>query len=186
MSFASSVAAGALALAALAGAHAAPLSSGDWTPFDVDELTATSGGLEWIDIADGSPLRFEFTVPAGSYATLTIVDGGFAGDRFALYRGAQWVQTTSPATDSYPDSVGLDFDVALATPAFSRAVLVLGAGHYDFGGRLYQSAMAEGSPLNATVGGVRLEVSPVPEPSQYGMALAGLLAIGAVVRRRIR
>jgi hypothetical protein len=121
MSLRTALSAAALALAAALPAHAVALAAdGQWTPFDVDELTSASAGLEWIDIADGSPLGFEFTIDAGFVGTLTVVDAGFAGDRFEVFNGAVSLGGTSAATASYPDSLGLDFDAALADADYSR------------------------------------------------------------------
>jgi hypothetical protein len=44
----------------------------------------------------------------------------------------------------------------------------------------------DGFALNATVGGLRLAVSPVPEPATGASLLAGLVLLGAVLRRRAR
>jgi hypothetical protein len=173
----------------LAGtAHAVTLNAdGQWALFDVDELTAASGGLEWIDLFDGgAPLSFEFTVPSGFFGVLTVVDGGFAGDRFLVTSGNMLLGPTSLPTASHPASVGLDFDAALDNPAYSRGSFTLGAGSHDITGYLVRSASADGVPLNATVGAVRLQVSPVPEPSTLLTLLAGLGAIGLVILRRTR
>jgi len=176
----------ACALVATASSHAVNLAGdGQWLAFDVDELSAVSGGLEWIDVGDGgTPLTLEFTIDAGFFGVMTVVDAGFAGDRFRVFNGASVLGETSPAQGSYPDSLGLDFDGALADSRYSRSQFVFGAGTYGITGALVESVTLDGLPLNATVGGVRLEVSPVPEPATWATLVLGLGALGASLRRR--
>jgi hypothetical protein len=191
------LAAAAAALALAAPAHATTVNlaaDGQWNAFDVSDLDAASGGTEWIDNNDslspdfGSALQFAFTVAAGTQATLTVVDGGFAGDRFTVTNHGTALGSTSvvPAQAygaGIPD-VGTDFDAALANAAFSHANFTLGAGSYLIGGTLLQSVTFDGSPLNATVGAVKLSVSAVPEASTTLLMLAGLLGIGFFARNR--
>jgi PEP-CTERM motif len=177
----------ALALIVCAAPVAAvPLAvDGSWATFDVDALTATSAGLEWIDITTGNPLDFTFTVPVGFTATLTVVDAGFAGDMFAVYDGLNLLGSTSTVAVtefSSATNLGLDFDAALADPAFSRATFTLAPGSYAISGLLTQSVQSAGMPLNATVGGI--SVSVVPEPATVYSLLAGLGLLGAFLRRR--
>lgn len=177
----------AAALAALAphAAHAAFLAAdGQWAVFDVDSTTAASAGLEWIDITTGDALVFDFTVAAGQVGTLTVVDGGFAGDRFDVYANGALRGTTSAAVSSYPVSLGLDFDAALADSGYSRATYTFGAGTWHVSGLLADSVIVDGTPLDATVGGVRLAVSPVPEPAPLVMLTAGLVLVAAARRHQ--
>lgn len=161
-------------------------ADGQWATFDVDELSAASGDLEWIDLFNGgAALSFDFVVPVGFVGALTVVDGGFAGDRFLVTDGNLLLGRSSLPLASYPDSVGLDFDAALADPAYSRGSFTLGAGSHSISGFLIRSAAADGIPLNATVGAVRLEVSAVPEPSKLLTLLAGIGVIGFAIRRRL-
>jgi hypothetical protein len=182
---ATAAAAALLALALAPGAQAATqdLSTlGEWSAFDVDPLTATDGGLGFIDL-DGNALAFTFTVTQA--VNLTVVDGGFAGDVFSLTLNGQDIGTTSPASGSYPSSVGLDFDAALASPAYSHRTLTLGPGSYTLGGSLFASALDDtGAPIDATVGGVM--ITAVPEPASLALLLAGLGALSVVARRRSR
>jgi MYXO-CTERM domain-containing protein len=172
-----------LALAPPTGAQAATLpSDGQWLPFDV--APDLSGNLGWIDIADGSALSFTFTVPSGFVATLSVVDGGFAGDRFQVFNGASVLGATSAAINSYPNSIGLDFEAALVNAAYSRAVFTLPSGAYNVSGVLLASALDDtGAAINSTVGGVRLTISPVPEPASWLLTLAGVGLLGALRRR---
>jgi len=189
MSIRQTVAATLLVGAGLINAQAAPLAGdGSWNEFAVDSVYALSGGVEWIDL-DGAPLSFDFTIGAGQQGVLTVVDAVIAGDTFTVYNGATPLGTTSPvALHTYaPDepTVG-DFDLALADPNFSRASFTLGAGSYSITGALAQSVLLGTEPLNATLGGVRLEVSPVPEPASLALLAAGLGLLRCGARRRSR
>jgi len=176
----------ALVLAAFAPpSFAAGLSAdNEWVTFDIDELSALSGGLGWIDLSAGTALSFSFQIAAGYQGTLTVVDGGFAGDRFRLTDGQTVLGDTRQPAASYPDSIGLDFDAALADARYSSASFTLGAGSHDVSGYLLQSVLVEGAALNATVGAVRLSVSAVPEPATLASLLAGLSLLSVVLRRR--
>ena len=179
------LAASTLACLLAASAHAAPLAAdGQWNTFDIDSGSATSGGVEWIDIASGAALNFTFTIANGYYGKLTVADAGFAGDSFKVYNGAHLIGSTSAPTDSYPTSIGLDFDAALANPIYSRGAFNLSAGSYSINGKLDRSALLGGVAYDATVGGLKLEVSPVPEPATAASLLAGLGLLAFGLRRR--
>lgn len=173
-----------LPLAHLPAQAVALSADGQWAEFYIDAMTAVDGGLGFIDTDTGVAQTFEFVVPVGSVGRLTVVDGGFAGDVFGLKVGAQTLGQTSMVSPVAGDSVGVDFDAALANGAYSRGVFTLQAGSYTLGGWLLQSARLQGTPLDATVGGIQLQVSPVPEPGQWLLLLAGLPLLGLSVRRR--
>ncbi len=184
-----------LAACALAGLVAAtPARATDialaagagWSEFTVDSFVAPSFGTGWIDIADGSALRFAFTVPTGATATLTVVDAGFAGDTFTVTDFGSRVGTTSSVPVGTASGTPVfDFDTAFGSAAFSRGTFSFGAGQHLVGGALAQSVRdASGAALDATNGAVRLAIAaPVPEPSSV-LLLAGGLAALAVRRRR--
>lgn len=178
--------AAALAAASLA-AQATTVSlaaDGQWNAFTVDAFSSLSGGNEWIDGDDsnaagfGSALNYSFTIAAGFHGTLTVVDAFFAGDTFQLFnQGLALGLTSSVPTAIYGSAadVGNGYDDALLNSAFSRGVFTLGAGSYSISGVLAQSlALDDGTALNATGGALKLEVSPVPEPSTGSMVLAAL------------
>jgi hypothetical protein len=114
---------------------------------------------------------------------LTVVDAGFSGDRFQIFDNGVSLGLTGAAVNSYPNSIGLDFDAALSNSNFSRGIFSLGAGNHSITGLLSVSALDDSSaPLNATVGG--LNITPVPEPETYALMLAGLALVAA--RRRAK
>ena len=163
-------------------------SDGQWNIFDVDNMSALSSGLEWIDaqsssgyINDGSALHFKFTLLDS--ADLTVVDGGFAGDKFQVFNNGTALGYTSVATNTYPTSVGTNFDAVLIDPVYSSAVFHLGAGTYDITGLLSVSSVDDTSTaINATVGAVSL--TAVPVPAALGLFLAGSGLMGFFSRRR--
>jgi hypothetical protein len=118
---------------------------------------------------------------------LTIVDADMAGDTFQVFNNGNLLGATSSVPvqqyGSAP-SVGDDYDAAMADSSFSRGVFTLGAGTYSISGVLTQSLLAGGEPLNATGGGIKLGVSPVPEPSSAVLMLAALGVTFLVSRRR--
>lgn len=168
-----------VAMACEAQASTVALTDSSWHSFDVDPLTATSGGLEWIDINDGSAL--DFTINLAAPALVTVVDGGFSGDRFQVFDNGTALGLTSVAPNSYPKSVSTNFDAALAG-GYSTASFLLGAGVHDLTGTLFTSALdSSNQPLNATVGALRLEPVPLPGAALLLLSGGGLLPL---LRRR--
>jgi hypothetical protein len=153
-----------------------------WHAFDVDSLSASSGGLEWISLSNGSALSFSLTLAAPAY--LTVVDGGFSGDRFQVFDNSTLLGETSAAVNSYPTSVVTNFDAALANPNYSRGTYFLDAGVHNITGLLSLSALDDtNTPIDATVGAVR--VAPVPLPAAGLLFLFGSSVLGFFTRRRI-
>jgi hypothetical protein len=182
-----------LAAAGFVNAQAATLASnGTWQSFDVSGGIfglSLSGGNEWIDINDGSPLRFTFTIGSGQVGLLTVVDTAFAGDTFNVFNGASLLGATTAVPVGIYDpfaTATVDPDLALANSSFSRGIFTLGAGGYNITGVLNQSVLESvgGAPLNSTSGNIRLTVAPIPEPETYAMLLAGLGLLGVAARRR--
>ncbi len=163
-------------------------TDGSWKSFDVSDILAADAGVGWIDISTGDALTFGFTVEAGTVATLTVVDAGFAGDRFNVFANSVLLGNTSAAVSSFPLGTVVDFDTALANPDFSRGMFTLAAGSYVIGGSLFSSVLDEGGvPLNSTLGALRVDVtaaSAVPLPAAALLLLPGLGALGFVARRR--
>jgi len=161
-----------------------------WYSFDVDSSYAVSGGSEWIDAQsspgysnDGSALHFTFNLLTG--ASLTIVDGGFAGDQFQVFDNGNSLGYTSAPINTYPTSVGSNFDAALADPNYSSAVFYLTAGLHDITGLLSLSATVNGDPIvNATIGALSLTPTAVPIPGALALFLAGSGLMGFISRRR--
>lgn len=187
---------GALAAALLAASLSAPAQAtsvsmttdGTWYQFDVDDLSASSGGLEWIDAIsdsgyhnDGSALAFTFTL--NNAGSLTVVDGGFGGDEYQVtVNGVDYFTHALLAPSAH--SVGTDFDAALLdSDNFSYLTLALNPGTYTVTGQMHVSVTDEmGNPLNASVGALR--VSEVPVPAAAWLLGSGLLALAARLRRR--
>ena len=173
------------ALVFQASAATVTITDNEWHAFDVDDLTAVSGGLEWIDTTDGSALSFSFTL--SSDAILRVVDSGWSGDTFRVLSNGSPLGITSAAVNNVtvdplpPTQQG--FDTAWADPTFSKGAYLLSAGNYSITGLLNSSATFDGSsPLNATVGAVML--APVPEPTHALLMLAGLGIIAMRIRAR--
>lgn len=158
---------------------------GLWHKFDVDESASTSGLLEWIDF-DGNPLTFNFTLT--QEAILDVVDAGFGKDRFFIsIQGSipspAIVHESSNSVNTYPDSIGLDFDQAFASPDYSKFSITLAPDTYSVIGSLKQSALDEtGREINATVGAIRL--TAVPLPTAAWLYVTGTALLGFVSRRR--
>jgi hypothetical protein len=183
---------GALTLLLTLGAGSAgaltttPISAdGVWRSFDVDDASSLSGGLEWIDFATGDELAF--SVELLEPALLTVVDAGFGGDSFSVFDDLQDSEPvalgdTSAPSDTYPDSVGTDYDAALADARYSRGFFELAPGTHLIRGQLLRSALADGSPINATVGALRL--GAIPEPSTVLLIALGLGNLAIAGRRR--
>lgn len=182
-------------LAAIAmQAHATQIdlaADGQWTPFAVDNQVGPAFDVGWIDTETlspgyGSMLEFDITIESGSQGRLTVVDAGFAGDRFRVFDGNVVLGETSPvpATDAGSAPFELDYDAALANRAFSSRVFRLGAGVHHITGELTQSVGADGQPLVATLGAVKLDAAPVPVPAAFITLGSGMLALLRRARRR--
>jgi len=153
-----------------------------WTDFNVDATIAQDFGNGWIDTDDGSALDFTFTIAPGTHGVLTVVDAGFAGDTFTITDFGNVIGTTSSVPAGQPvGATVLDYDEALANPAYSRGVFTLAPGSYSIGGSLLQSVFGDDG---ATSGGIRLAVSAIPEPADTTLLLAGLSVVGLLARRR--
>lgn len=151
-----------------------------WHSFDVDELLENASGLHWINL-DGQTMGFEFTLTEAAY--LTVVDGGFAGDRFSVFDNGVLLGQTSQPVNNYPDSVAMDFDAAMADAGYSLAVYLLNPGQHGIYGLLDLSAIDDmQTALNATVGAVRL--TAVPLPAAFWLFSAGLALTGVMSRRK--
>jgi hypothetical protein len=148
-----------------------------WYQFDVDEFVDDQ--LRWIAL-DGSLLSFSLSLAAPAW--VTVVDAGFGGDSYSIFDNGNLIGLTSAGANTYPGSVVLDFDAALANSSYGYATFLLGAGTHVITGALAQSALADGFPLNASVGGIKV-VSEVPLPATGLLMLLGTGALGALGRR---
>lgn len=159
-----------------------------WNTFDVDRNAV--GTSVWADIANNSfeKLFFTFTVDTGFTASLTVLDGAFAGNTFAVFNGSTLLGNTSAVAvvDQAAASFSSSYDSALLDAAYSRGVFAFGAGTYRINGELLQAGLDTGVPVFATEAALSLTVSPVPEPSSFATLLAGLLMAAFVLRRKDR
>jgi hypothetical protein len=162
------------------------LADGHWNEFNVDDFSANSQGTEWIDTNDsnspnfGMPLHFLFNIANGSTGTLTVVDAGFAGDRFEIYNNGQPIGSTSATNNS--TNFSNFFSNNLYNTNFSSAIFTLNNGSYDITGTLLNTLQS----FNATNGALKLEVSKatvLPEPSSVALLLAGM-GLFFIARRR--
>ncbi|MBC7941084.1 MAG: hypothetical protein H7Z19_15230 [Chitinophagaceae bacterium] len=171
-----------LTLGGLSAAHATTVNvvAGSWYDFNVDDFLApASSPLAWIDYNDNSLLSFQFTIAPGDQGSLTVVDAVTAGEVFPVFANGLALGTTT-FSGSSSVNVGNNYDAALANAAFSRGVYTLAAGSYLVTGVM----LATPDNINVTQGGLRLDVSVVPEVSSQALWLAGLAVVGLLARRR--
>lgn len=138
--------AAALALAPSFQAQASTVDlivDGGWQLFNVDDTTAQSGGLEWIDSADGPLLTFNVTLAQPAF--LQVVDGGFAGDQFQVSDNGVALGLASTPVNSYPASLAVDFDAAWADANWSRATYLWVPGAHAITGLLTLSVLVVGN-----------------------------------------
>jgi hypothetical protein len=185
------IAAGLLAVAGLTSAHAVTVAvspGGGWQEFVVDDPQFSIAGsdLAWHDPEGNGDIFFTFTIAAGQIGTLTVVDAGFAGDRFHVVSNGVALADTAAAVNSYPIATAV-LDDALADTNFSRGIYAFSAGSYTITGSLAVSALDDASAaLNSTNGALELEVAAVPEAPTLSLLMAGLGVVGLLARRRAR
>jgi hypothetical protein len=155
-------------------------TDGNWHQFDID----TDISNTWIDL-DNNPLTFDFTLTGT--AILDVVDAGFGGDRFTVipFIIEQVIGYQERiGNNTYPTSVGVNFDQAYSDVNYSRYSYTLLPGSYTLvSGELVESALDDnGSPINATVGAIRL--TSVPLPAAAWLYLTGSALMGFASRRR--
>lgn len=163
-------------------AHAVNLATnGSWAGFTTDDLQGPlATPLVWLDEVSYNPISFDFTVPTGYVATLTVVDTGYSGETFKVTDNGNLLGQTGPAVDGSGGTSITNFDAALANPNYSRISFTLGEGSHSISGSLASTF----SGINASTGGLKVTLAPVPEPATFFSLLAGLALVGAVARRR--
>ena len=178
-------AAATLALAAALPAHATTVSlapNGSWHAFDVSDVLSPDN-LGWIDVntaPDFEALDFTINVAAGQQVLVTVLDAGWAGDRYEIFDNGQSIGLTS-AVDPNGNGVNVDlnFAAALANSSFSRGFFVLEAGFHTISGLLTQGSV---DGLNNTVGAI--SAAPVPLPASLLLLFSGGGLMSLFPRRR--
>jgi hypothetical protein len=162
------------------------VADGEWNEFNVDDFSSISQGVEWIDLNNsnspnfGSPLSYQFTISNGFKGLLSVVDAGFAGDRFEILNNGQGIGLTSASNNSTDYSN--NFAANLNNVNFSNGLFELTEGTYNISGALFSTLQ----PFNATNGALKLEVTTVPLPGSYGLFLGGLSLLTFVRRRQAK
>jgi hypothetical protein len=162
------------------------IANGEWNEFNVDDFSATSQGLEWVDLNDsnspnfGSALNYQFTINNGFKGFLSVVDAGLAGDQFQVFNNGQSIGLTSSTTNM--SDYSNNFSDNLANVNFSSGVFLLTEGTYNITGALFSSLQ----PFNATNGALKLDITPVPLPGAYGLFLGGISFLAFMRRRNTR
>lgn len=160
----------ALAIASFAlSASAATLpTDGSWTEVDFDGPGSALYDLGSLDTS------FSFNLNQNS--VLRIVDAGFSGDRFSISaNGSLLGLTSAPVQQDAAAEPVFDAAAAWHDSHFSKGSWNLGAGSYTITG------LATLSPFSGGFG--YMSVTAVPEPTSWGMLLAGLGLIGVIARR---
>jgi hypothetical protein len=159
-----------------------------WSSFNTDRDAVGSDAWADIDNTSFDRLYFTFNVAAGSSATLSVVDGGFAGNTFSVFNGLALLGNTSavPALDQNT-ALFSTFDEAFADPSYSRGIFNLGAGSYRITGDLTQAGLDGSTPVWSTSGALRVDtISAVPEPSSFAMLMCGIGMTIYISRRQRR
>lgn len=138
-----------------------------WWSTDYNDLY----GVLWADGGDSnSQARITLAPVAGGVVTLTHFDLG------------AWVQTTRGTTVNV-------FEIGNATPLYTFSGNVgAGSAHTSFDINV-SSALGlqiewQDSAYNVGIDNVTFTVGAIPEPSTYALMLAGLVACGAIAKRR--
>ncbi|WP_413873799.1 VPLPA-CTERM sorting domain-containing protein [Albidovulum sp.] len=143
-------------------------------------LVADSGWTRFSFGDVGTTVGRSFSFSLAANAILTIVDGFFAGEQFAVFNNAVALGTTSaPVTPS--KNTGMNFDKALADGQHSFGQFNLGPGTYLISMDVLARAPGTGNRLGA----IRLDMAAVPVPAGGVLLLSGL-GIAALFRRRRR
>jgi len=136
----------------------------------VQEMAARLGAVTGKGLSDLIREEFGFRLTFIVMVTLVITNFGNV------------IGTTSSVPAAQPvGATVLDYDDALANPAYSRGVFTLAPGSYSISGSLLQSVFGD---EGATSGGLRLSVTAVPEPANAALMFAGAAALALLARRR--
>ena len=142
-------------------------------------LVADSGWTRFAFGDVGTTVNRSFSFSLAANAILTIVDGFFAGEQFAVFDNGTSLGTTStPAASS--TNTGMNFDAALADGKHSFGRFNLGPGTYLISMDVLARAPGTGNRLGA----IRLDMAAVPVPAGGALLLSGFGAAALFRRRR--
>jgi hypothetical protein len=176
---------GAAAAAAILAASSASATSltlgGGWQVF------------QWFDGVGSSIGEYTFTITTPAPELFQIADGYDAGDEFAIsINGGALIPTSvseyNPAVYNPLYYIGDNWSAAFypdEAPFFSHLSLILPAGSYDITGMVTQNSQFVFGDCSACGAGA-VQLTFVPEPSDWTLMLLGFGVLGGVLRHRAR
>lgn len=159
------------AAAALAvSAFAASAASTDWLAHDPVEFGSGSG------IGSGSSILDTFSFSLGSASALTTTAVSNESANLDLTGATVFLYKGTVGSGSFVSGFGFD------STSITASVTPLTAGLYYY---LVSAAVGSGAVAGSyTLTSLVSPVAPVPEPETYALMLAGLGAVGFMLRRR--
>lgn len=136
---------------------------------------------------------------SGSFSAAASGDNSFTLDLSSLAGNWEGIQLTAAITANFTGGSGYDVTaITFDGQAFTPLANVTLPGLFGADVWAYQASNLSAGPHSLVVtgnlvggnvgftGSLSLQAQPVPEPESYALMLAGLAAVGAIVRRRSR